>query len=713
MRISVLFLLLLPLSFFAQTELTLENSVLGYVQTDNGYRSLYPERVRGLQWIPESNQYSFLEQNALQIVNGKKTSKVGLMEVGEATETKLTRWPQIHWKSANTFYFTHQKAVYEYNTETKKGKKTLSYDSEDNKDYHAGTNQMAFTKDNNLYLAFGDNINYTITSEKDANIVSGQAIARFEFGISKGTFWSPKGNYLAFYQKDESAVHDYPLLDMTKTPGELKSVKYPMAGQASEKASVGIYNVASKKIITLQTAASELGEEHYLTNLSWDPSEKFVYLTEVNRDQNHLKFTQYDVQTGELIKVLFEEKNKRYVEPEHPACFVPGKPNEFLWFSERDGFMNLFLYKTDGTLLRKVTPVKWEVQEILGFDAASKYVYIQGTGTDAREKHAFQVDLTKGTVQQLTQQGATHQVVFNEHCTKYFDTYSSLQIPGKTDLVTTKNGKSKNLLTAKNPLQGIKYGTTELITLQSEIDGTDLYGRIIKPTNFDPKKKYPVLVYVYGGPHAQLVTNTWMGGASQWMNWFAEQGYIVFTLDGHGSAHRGFEFESIIHRDLGTNEIKDQLTGVKYLQSLPYVDANRMAIHGWSFGGFMTTSLLLKAPDVFQAGVAGGPVIDWKWYEIMYGERYMDTPEQNKEGYQNASLLNKVKALKGDLLMIHGTVDDVVVMQHNLAFVKACVEAGVQLDFFPYPNHPHNVRGRDRVHLMTKVLNYITEKLED
>jgi dipeptidyl-peptidase-4 len=193
------------------------------------------------------------------------------------------------------------------------------------------------------------------------------------------------------------------------------------------------------------------------------------------------------------------------------------------------------------------------------------------------------------------------------------------------------------------------------------------------------------------------------------MYWLAEQGYLVYTVDNRGSAKRGFEFESVIHRNLGDHEMADQMEGVKFLKSLPYVDTNRLAVHGWSFGGFMTTSLMLRYPGVFTTGVAGGPVTDWKYYEIMYGERYMDRPEQNIDGYQKARLMEYVKNLKGNLLLIHGTVDDVVVMQHNLALVKAFVDNGIQMNFFPYPMHKHNVRGKDRVHLMTKVLNYIIE----
>jgi dipeptidyl-peptidase-4 len=265
------------------------------------------------------------------------------------------------------------------------------------------------------------------------------------------------------------------------------------------------------------------------------------------------------------------------------------------------------------------------------------------------------------------------------------------------------------LLESANKYDEYTIGSAEIKTIKAADGTTDLHTRLIKPSTFDPSKKYPVLVYVYGGPHAQMITNSFLDGANLWMYWMAEQGYLVFTVDNRGSDNRGFAFESVIHRNLGVNEMDDQLKGVDYLKSLPYVDANRLAVHGWSYGGFMTTSLMLRKPDVFKVGVAGGPVTDWNYYEIMYGERYMDTPAENKEGFEQSSTLNYVKNLKGKLLLIHGTSDDVVVMQNNFSLIKKFVEAQKQVDFFPYPMHKHNVQGKDRVHLMKKVLDYVIE----
>ncbi len=543
-----------------------------------------------------------------------------------------------------------------------------------------------------------------------SSIVRGQSIARNEFGIYKGTFWSPKGSYLAFYQKNESEVADYPLLDISITPGTLRSIKYPMAGQKSEYAQVGIFNPKNNRITYLRVSGER---EQYLTNLAWDPNEKYVYVVIVNRAQNHIKFNQYNVSDGQLVKTFFEEKHDKYVEPENPAWFLPNTPNEFLWMSERDGYMHLYRYNTEGKLLNRVSTGKIVVQEILGLDAKGNAVIFVATDESGLNRYTYKANLKGGGAMiQLTDTQGQHQTQLNSSGTLLIDEYSNLSTPRVIRIIDTEEGKLKGkLIEADNPRKGYKTGITELLTLKADDGTTDLHARLIKPSNFDPAKKYPVLVYVYGGPHAQMVNNSWGAAAPLWMNYQAERGYLVFTLDNRGSANRGFDFESIIHRQLGTIEINDQMQGVAYLKSLPFVDSTRMAVHGWSFGGFMTISLMLRQPQTFKVGVAGGPVTNWAYYEAMYGERYMDTPEENKEGYEKSKLMNYVKNLKGDLMLIHGTIDDVVVMQHSYALIKAFVDAGILVDFFPYPMHPHNVRGKDRVHLMKKVLTYIEEKL--
>lgn len=704
MKIYSLFILFIlgSVALAQKQELTLEDAVL------QQYRKFLPEQITMFQWLPEGNEYSHLEgYRTLKIgqAGGEEQTWGTIDEVNKALGSELRWFSGMHWKDAKSFYLSDGQNYYLIDRASKKGELISAIgDKAANADIHYKSGNVAYTRENNLYIQTADGRKIKVTSNDDPNIVSGQAIARSEFGITKGTFWSPNGNFLAFYQKDESKVHDYPLLDNSAYPGSLRSIKYPMAGQSSETSAVGIYNLATGETIYIKPQGEP---EDYLTNLSWTPNEKYVIIAEVNRDQNHMRLQKYEAISGMFKYTLFEEKNEKWVEPEHPAFFPKEDSEDFIWLSEKDGFMNLYFYTEGGKLKKQLTSNKFVTKGILCARNKGNDIYFTATGPDATNTLLYKVNL-KGKQTLISNEEGTHNTEISADGSFIFDQYSTHEIPNISCLYKS-NGKNKVvLIEAKNPYENLQIGRTEIGSIEGP-DGSKLHTRLIKPSDFDSTQKYPVLVYVYGGPHAQLITNRWGSGASLWMQWMAEQGYLVFTLDNRGSAERGFEFESQIHRQLGTVEMEDQLAGVDYLKSLEFVDGDRIAVHGWSFGGFMTTSLMLRQPGTFTCGVAGGPVIDWKYYEIMYGERYMDRPEENEEGYAANSLLNYADKLEGDLLLIHGTVDDVVVMQHSLDMVQKFVEAGVQMDFFPYPMHPHNVRGKDRVHLMRKVLDYVIE----
>ena len=705
MKKFIPFLLLLFVTVLTAQEvkhLNLEDAVLGY------YKGLYPER-KSLQWVDGSDDYIVIENNTVHVNYNlsKRAALFSLEDLQQAIPT-LKRMPYSFSKiTTEEVYFTHNSSIIRYNYVDKKVSEEIGYPEDtENNEFNTEANAVAYTIDNNLYVATLSNPKVAVTTIDDKNIVSGQAIARSEMGITKGTFWSPKGNYLAFYQKDESNVTDYPLVDVTTTPATLDNIKYPMNGMGSEIAKAGIYSIKANTVVYLDIDTSD---EHYLTNLSWSPNEEYVFIAEVNRDQNHMWFSMYDATSGKKVKTLFEEKNDKWVEPEHTAVFLPNSNSEFLWMSERDGFMNLYLYDITNNKEKQLTQFDWVIKEIIGFDEKGKNVIISGTGPDARETKAFKINLKNGKNTILTTEPGSHRVQLSPNGNYIIDSYSSIDVPRVVKRKSLKNGKEETIYTSKNPIDEYQLGTTEFVTIKAN-DGVDLFGRIIKPANFDANKKYPVLIYVYGGTHAQMVTNSWLGGSNLWMQWMAaEQDYIVFTLDNHGSANRGFAFESIIHRQAGEVEMEDQLLGVDYLKSLPYVDANRLAVHGWSYGGFMANSLMLRHPGVFTTAVAGGPVTDWKYYEIMYGERYMDRWQDNEAGFEKSRVHNYVENLDGKLLEIIGSVDPVVVPQHTMTLLKAFVDAKKQVDFLSYPMHPHNVRGVDRAHLMKKVLDYVIE----
>jgi dipeptidyl-peptidase-4 len=581
----------------------------------------------------------------------------------------------------------------------------------ENTDFCPENRLTAFTKQNNLFIAAPDEQIVTVAEDANESIVYGQAVHRSEFGIYKGTFWSPEGNYLAFYRMDESMVGDYPLVDISAREAKLKSIKYPMAGMTSHEVTLGIYNVHSHKIVYLKTGEPK---EHYLTNISWDPNEKYIYIAELNRGQDHLQLNKYEIETGEKIGTLFEEHSDKYVEPQHALLFIPDLSGRFIWQSQRDGYNHLYLYDASGKLIRQLTSGAYDVTDVSGLDKDGKTIFIVTNELSPIESQAYKVDLKSGKKAQLTFEAGVHSASPSRSGKYILDRYSNLTTPSNIDLVSVSVGKARpvRLQTASDPYQGYAIPEISLGSIKAADGKTDIYYHLAKPTGFDPNKKYPAVIYVYGGPHSQMIKNNWLGSVRGWSLYMAQMGYVVFSLDNRGTSNRGFAFESITHRQLGIVETADQLEGAKFLQSLPYVDAEKIGVHGWSYGGFMTSNLMLRHPETFKVGVAGGPVIDWKYYEIMYGERYMDTPEENPEGYENSNMNNLAGNLKGHFLLIHGDEDPTVVWQNSLSFLKACIQARTYPDYFIYPGHGHNMGGSDRVHLHEKITRYFEDYLK-
>ncbi len=571
------------------------------------------------------------------------------------------------------------------------------------------------TKEGNLY------VDGKLVERGDGyNIVLGESVHRNEFGINGGLFWSPKQSRLAFYRMDQSMVVDYPLVNTKTREAEPMPIKYPMAGMQSHWVTVGVYEPATGKLLYLNTCRDTTVHERemYLTNIAWSPDEKYIYIAKINREQNHMWLEQYDATTGAFMKTLFEETNPRYVEPCDPMIFTP-KGDQFLWYSMRDGYKHLYLYNLDGSLVKQVTKGEYEVEGFIQFDKKGENIFIYANKNNLDGRDAYRVNLKDGTMKCLTNYNSaegTHTVVINDEGTRMVDYFSAVDNPGEVNYVINinkpANHRDYNIYRAENPLKDYAMPGVELGTIKAADGKTDLYYRLITPPNMKPGTKYPTLVYVYGGPHSQLVTDSWLGGGNLYFMFLAQQGYVVFTLDNRGTDNRGFEFESCTHRRLGEIELADQMEGVKFLQSLPYVDKDRMGVEGWSFGGFMTITMKLAHPEVFKVGCAGGPVIDWKWYEIMYGERYMDTPQENPKGYEAASLLNKAKNLEGRLLVIQGAEDNTVVPQHSTEFIERCINNYKQVDYFVYPHHEHNVLGRERLHLYQKMFQYYEDFLK-
>ena len=504
-------------------------------------------------------------------------------------------------------------------------------------------------------------------------------------------------------------VTPYPLVHINTRKATEEKLYYPMAGMPSHHVTLGIYDVASGKTTYIKTGEPK---EKYLTNISWAPDSKTVYIAEVNREQNHMDLKAYDPATGDYIKTLFSEHNDKYIEPQWPMRFIPGRDKEFVWQTRRDGYTHLYRYNVDGKLLGQITRGEWEITDFLGFADGGKTIVYSSTQLSPIDRVIASVSIDGRKTRILTPQAGWHVGQLSSDGKYLLDTYESLKNPTENRLLSVATGKPiATLYQSKDPEAGFINPEITFGTIKAADGVTDLHYRLLKPTNFDPAKKYPTIVYVYNGPHAQLVQNRFHAGCLGWDLYMATKGFVIFTVDGRGSAHRGAAFEQVIHRHLGKNEMADQMKGVDFLKSLPYVDADRIGVAGWSYGGFMTTNLMLTYPDVFKVGSAGGAVTDWARYEIMYGERYMDSPQDNPEGYKETNLSLRAGNLKGRLLLIHGTIDPTVVWQHTQLFVDACVKAGTYPDYMIYPEHKHNVLGVDRVHLNYTMARYFMDHL--
>lgn len=691
----------------------------------------YAENLYGLQWWGDVLVKPEIDRIVtVDLRNGKETLLVEIDDISDilkkdGIDTNLPSLQnvQLLWPGESKILVRTRTSYYvlDWKNKTVVAKQEMPRGAA-NADFNNNSCNLAYTIKNNLY------VNGKQLTDEPEGIVVGQSVHRNEFGINKGTFWSPKGNLLAFYNMDESMVTEYPLVDIDARVGELTPVRYPMAGMTSHKVKVGIYDVNTDKTIYLDAGDPT---DRYFTNISWAPDEKSIWLIELNRDQNHAKLCQYDVKTGKLMGVFYEEENPKYVEPENPIVFLPWDPSKFIYQSERDGFNHLYLMDTQTSVYpekhsvgnssykesfktTQLTKGNWLVQGILGFNEAKKEIIYSSTEVSPLQTNIYKVNVKNGTKTTLNDTEGVHRAQISASGTYLIDNYSTPTEARIIDVYnTTGKGLAKaiNLLTAEDPLKGFLLPLIETGTIKASDGKTELYYRICKPADFDATKKYPTIVYVYGGPHAQMIHNGLRYDARGWDLYMANKGYIMFTLDNRGSDNRGFEFESTTFRHLGVEESKDQVKGVEFLKSLPYVDANRIGVHGWSFGGHMTTSLMLRYPEIYKVGVAGGPVIDWAFYEVMYGERYMNTPQANPDGYKETNLRNLAGNLKGHLLMIHDYQDETCVPQHTLSFIKACVDARTYPDLFIYPGHPHNVSGRDRIHLHEKITRYFEDNL--
>jgi len=720
-------LTLSPIEMAAQKLFSLEDLNFG----GNNYRNLQPENKWLTWWGDELIRTDVEECYLVDKKTGKETRLFTLDEVNKWANSDEEANRYVRHLTNATFPYPDQPLVALGNKKSFllldfKKHEIVWQDSISGQmanDWNKTSRATAYVEDHQLFVVDGEGKKYQLSTDGSRDIVYGQSVHRNEFGINKGTFWSPDGQRLAFYRMDQSMVQDYPQVDIFPREATHEPDKYPMAGMNAHVVTVGVYDIATNKTIYLKTPNGSVTGDFvtdtrpiYFTNIAWSPDAKTIYMFELNRDQNDCRLVSYDATTGERIAELYRETSDKYVEPMNPIQFLPWDSNKFIMQSQRDGYNHLYLYNKDGKLLSQLTSGLWVVQKVLGFNTKQKSIIIEANKYHPLHRQLYSVNVSNGKMTQLTMSDGVHRGELSSSGNYVIDRHSAPTQPRNISVVAVSSGssvgKSVRLLTAEDPWKDYEQPIFECGSIKAADGVTDLYYRMVKPHDFNPQKKYPTVVYVYGGPHAHNVEASWHWYSRTWETYMAQKGYVLFILDNRGSEYRGRDFEQATFRQLGQIEMQDQMKGVNYLKSLPYVDMNRLGVHGWSFGGFMTISLMLNYPDVFKVGVAGGPVIDWKWYEVMYGERYMDTPQQNPEGYEKSSLIDKAGNLKGKLQIITGYNDNTVVPQHCLSFLDACIKAGTQPDFFAYPGEEHNMRGHASVHLHERITQYFEDYLK-
>lgn len=705
----------------AQKQFTLEDLNFG----GNNYHNMVPKNRYLTWWGDQLVRRNTDECSLVNKQNGKETVMFTVDDINkwagtdDSTKIRHLFYASFPYPNKSLVLITGKKERMLIDFKSKKVVWRQNCEGENFAEWNAASKAVAFVKNDNLFVTNGEGKTTQLTTDGSREIVYGQSVHRDEFGIYKGTFWSPDGQSLAFYRMDQSMVADYPLVNIDTRIATETPIKYPMAGETSHKVTVGVYNLKTGKTIYLKAGDPT---NRYFTNIAWSPDCKKVYMIELNRDQTNMQLVSYDAKTGDKLETLYKEHNDKYVHPMTPITFLPWDDSKFILQSEKDGYNHLYLFNTKGEQLKQITSGKWVVLDLVGFNKSKKSAIILSTECSPIQNNLYMVNietdkrtlLDNGKGFHATTRGAGgHCDIILSSTGKYiYDNYSEPDVPHKINIISTDNAKNVNYFTAADPWKGYNVPEYSCGTIKAADGTTDLYYRMVKPVNFDPNKKYPTVVYVYGGPGIRNVEARWHYASRGWETYMAQKGYLLFILDNRGSCDRGRDFEQATFRHLGVEEMKDQIKGVEYLKSLAYVDTTRLGVHGWSFGGFMTTSLMTTYPDVFKVGVAGGPVIDWKWYEVMYGERYMDTPQANPEGYAETSLINKAKNLKGKLQIIIGTDDPTVVPQHAISFLKACIEAGTQPDFFVYPGEGHNMMGHQSVHLHERITQYFEDYLK-
>jgi dipeptidyl-peptidase-4 len=571
---------------------------------------------------------------------------------------------------------------------------------------------LAYTRGNDLFtrdLQRGVEIRHTATGcDTVYNGVLNWVYMEelFTRGDVRSFWWSPNGSRLAFLEIRDGMVPEYAIVDQVKLPAKWKMQRYPKPGDPNPQVRAGIIDAASQAVLWTDV---ETGPDNYIVRVNWVGDGRSLAIEKMNRNQDHLTLLFADAATGKS-DVILEEKSPTWVNDTYAKYFYE-KKRQFLWGSEKDGHMHLYLCNLDGSPIRQLTKGDWEVIDLAGVDEKKGRVYFTANEGGVLEQHLYRVDEDGKNLKRITSEEGTHEIAMSPDRKYYIEKFSSSTRPTRGS-VCDVNGKRLFDLAdqASGEFAALQLSAPEFGTIQHE--GSTFHYRMVRPLNFDPTKKYPVIVYVYGGPHAQMVKKSWTRN-DLYLRWLTDQGYIVFSLDGRGSFGRGKAWEEPLLKRMGKIELEDQVVGVDYLKTLSFVDADRIGIWGWSYGGYMTLEALFNRGDVFKAGVAVAPVTDWRLYDSIYTERYMKLPRDNEEGYQASAPLTNVDGLTGRLLLMHGDADDNVHMQNAVTLVRKLIDAGKDFDYMVYPQKEHGISGTaDRLFLYRKMSEFFDRNLK-
>ncbi|MEM6846292.1 MAG: S9 family peptidase [Bacteroidota bacterium] len=723
------FLLLLNRSW-AQTDLlTLEdiyerglftqNDVRGINWMDNG--KYYTSQVREENdYYQHIIQYDITTGEAVDtLVNGRNLIPEGesialayqrySFSPDENRVLIATEWEPIYRRSSRAYYYVYDRIDGSFKPLTDGGKQSYATFSPDG-------SKIAFVRDNNLfYMTLIDGSVTQITDDGEKNkLIHGSTdwVYEEEFSVTKAFFWSPEGDKIAYLSFDESQVPEYNMQLWNGLYPEDYRFKYPKAGETNSTVRVSIHNLDDQKTVTVN-----LGEETdmYIPRMQWTTDNNLLSLIRMNRLQNQLEIVHADASTGVTNAVLTEESDT-YVDldfNDQLTYLKNGK--QFVRTSEQDGFKHIYLHNLDGSEVRQITQGKWEVSQFLGVDEDKKLVYYTSTEVSPLQRHLYTIRMDGKRKKQLTEAAGTHRITLNPDFSYYIDRYSSAQQPLQVSLHQAPSGKQVKVLEDNSELQQTvatyQTGTKEYTQVPVS-DTLKLNAYLIKPADFDSTQTYPLLMFVYGGPGSQLVTDSWLSGNEPWFHYLAQRGYLVACVDNRGTGARGKAFRTVTYNTLGKYEVADQIASARYFGNLPYVDDNRIGIWGWSYGGYMTLLSTLLGNDIFSLGVSVAPVTNWRLYDTIYTERYLQTPQLNPEGYDEYSPLTHAEKLEADLLLIHGTGDDNVHFQNAVEMQNALIAAGKSFDSFYYPNRNHGIYGGNtRLHLFTMITEFITENL--